>query len=158
MTRCERAASLAAAAIVAAGLTACGGSSGSGSSAATAPLATTASSAASSAVPSTAAAPASVVAVLHAPGHDPHVGNWPITVTLTNGGRPIPGHVSYQFLFQGQVVSRQPVRLESPNFVGTFHDTIIWPATSVGYPLTFRVVIQTPFGVKNVDYLVQVRR
>ncbi len=139
MTRCERAAGVAAV-VAATGLSACGGSSSTG--------ATTASTAASS----TDAASAPIVAVLHTPGPDPHVGNWPITLTVTRGGRPIAGHVSYEFLFQGQVVSRQPVRLESPNFVGHFHDTIIWPANSVGFPLTIRVVVQTPYGVKNVDY------
>ena len=99
-----------------------------------------------------------IVAVLQAPGHSPHVGNFPITIRLTKGGRPIAGHVSYEFLFQGQVVSRQQVGQESPNFVGVFHDTLTWPASSVGYPLTLRVVITTPYGVKNVDYVVNVQR
>ncbi len=132
-------------------LVACGGSTTStstGSSAAT--TSRTQSAAAASSGP--------IVAVLQAPGHSPHVGNFPITITLTKGGLPIAGHVSYEFLFQGQVVSRQQVELESPNFVGRFHDTLTWPANSVGYPLTLRIVITTPYGVKNVDYPVLVQR
>jgi len=102
--------------------------------------------------------PGPIRAVLHAPGHNPKVGKWPITVILTKGGKPIFGRVSYQFLYGGQVVSSQPVRFRSPTFVGTFHDTIIWPATSVGYPLTLRILIQTSYGPTHIDYTVQVRR
>ncbi len=99
---------------------------------------------------------ASIVAVLHAPGHTPKVGNWPITIDLTRNGHPIHGHISYAFLFGGQVVSTQPVGTHSPDFVGVFHDIITWPARSAGLPLTFRVVITTPYGVKDVDYPVKV--
>lgn len=110
--------------------------------------------------PATTTAPASaaLVATLHAPGHRPKVGNWPITVTLSWQGKPASGHVSYAFLLGGQVVSRQQVGGHSPNFLGTFHDVITWPASSVGYPLTFRVVVTSPHGTKSLDYPVQVVR
>lgn len=104
----------------------------------------------------TASQTAPIVAVLHAPGHTPKVGNWPITIDLTRAGHPIHGHVSYAFLFGGQVVSTQGVGTHSPDFVGVFHDIITWPARAVGLPLTFRVVITTPYGVKDVDYPVKV--
>ncbi len=142
---------------VALALSACGGSSpartaaGAGSSART-------STAHASATAQTDVLPGPIVAVLRAPGHHPRVGNWRITIILTKGGRPIPGHVSYEYLFQGQLVSTQQVGGHSPDFVGVFHDTLTWPSTAVGYPLTFRVVIRTPYGVKNVDYDVMVRR
>lgn len=97
-----------------------------------------------------------VVAVLHTPGHRARVGNWPITITLTRGGHPIRGHVSYEFLYDGQVVSTQPVRYESADFVGVFHDLIQWPARAGGIPLTFRAVVTTAYGVKDLDYEVQV--
>ncbi len=102
----------------------------------------------------TAAEP--IVAVLHTPGHRARVGDWPITNTLTRGGRPIHGHVSYEFLYGGQVVSTQPVRYRPADFVGVFHDVIQWPARAVGIPLTFRAVVTTAYGVKDLDYAVQV--
>ena len=153
-------------AVGAVGLSACGGSSGSTSSAATSAAsatssakATSASTASRAAATSAANAPSGpIVATLHAQGHTPKVGGWPITVTLTKGGRPIAGHVSYAFLFGGQVVSTQPVSLESPNFVGVFHDKIIWPARAVGIPLTLRIIIKTPYGTTHIDKAVQVQR
>lgn len=139
-------------AALALGLSACGGSSGSASSTATSASRTTSAAAAAGKVP-----PGPVVATLHAVGHSPKVGKWPITVTLTKGGRPIAGHVSYAFLFNGQVVSKQPVTFESPNFVGVFHDQLIFPARAVGIPLTLRIIIQTPYGVTNINYPVKVQ-
>lgn len=100
-----------------------------------------------------------LVATLQAPGHRPKVGNWPIAITLRWRGSPARGHVSYEFLLGGQVVSRQPVGGgQSPDFTGVFHDVIIWPASSVGYPLTFRAVVTSPHGTKLLDYPVVVRR
>jgi hypothetical protein len=139
------------------GLCACGASASHSTSVGAVTSSRTSAARVSSTV-SAAVPPGPIVAVLRAPGHHPRVGNWEITLTLTKGGRPIAGHVSYQYLFQGQVVSTQQVGGHSPDFVGVFHDTLTWPATAVGYPLTFRVVITTPYGVKNVDYAVTVRR
>ncbi len=151
---------------VAIALSGCGGSSP-GPAATNQPTRATTASPTSTTAPATSTAPRTtsesvppgpIAAVLRAPGHDPHVGNWTITVTLTKGGRPIRGHISYAYLFQGQLVSTQQVGGHSPDFVGVFHDTLTWPSTSVGYPLTFRVVIKTPYGVKNIDYPVVVQR
>jgi hypothetical protein len=111
--------------------------------------------------PSTApsSAAADLVATLRAPGHHPKVnGHWPITVHLTWRGTPTRGHVSYEFLLGSQVVSRQQVGGKSPDFTGSFTDDITWPASSVGYQLTFRVVVTSPHGTKNLDYPVQVER
>ena len=135
-------------------LAACGGSGSPHPSAAAA----TAGSTTTATRASAASAPASIVAVLHTPGHDPRPGNWPITLTVTKDGRPVAGSISYAFLFQGQVVSTQPVSKESPDFVGHFHDIILWPARSAGVPLTFRVIIHTAYGTKDVDYAVNVQR
>ncbi len=143
----------AAATLIAAGaLSACGsGSHGTSSAASATSVSHDTSTTSASAQPA-------LVAVLHASGHDPHVGNWPIAVTLTRAGRPIAGHVSYEFLYGGQVVSTQKVGDESPNFVGHFRDTLTWPANSVGFPLTLRVLISTPYGPTHVDWAVQVQR
>jgi hypothetical protein len=112
--------------------------------------------------PATTAAPATasaLVARLQAPGHRPKAGgHWPITVTLTWQGRPARGHISYAFLLGGQVVSRQQVGGEPATFTGTFHDDIRWPSSAVGYPLTFRVIVTSPYGTRKLDYPVQVSR
>jgi hypothetical protein len=107
-----------------------------------------------------------LVARLSAPGHSPKVGDWPITVTLTKGGRPVRGHISYVFLLDRQVVGKQPVGkppvapggARSPNFVGRFHDVLIWPARAVGIPLTLRVVVKSAYGTRNLDWAVKVHR
>jgi hypothetical protein len=39
-----------------------------------------------------------------------------------------------------------------------FRDRIEFPERSVGIPLTFRVVVRTKYGLKNVNYKVTVQR
>jgi hypothetical protein len=100
-----------------------------------------------------------LAATFSASGHSPKVGNWPITVTLTKGGRPVAGHIApYQFLLNGQVVSTAPVTGVSPSFTGTFHDVINWPARSAGITLTFRVTVSSAYGTKTLDYVVTPHR
>lgn len=97
-------------------------------------------------------------AKLSAPGgHHPKANKkWPITVTArTWSHRPLSGRISYEFLFGGRVVSRQS------NYAfrhGRFHDTIVWPARSVGIRLTFRVVVRTKVGTVRLPYAVVVRK
>jgi hypothetical protein len=132
-------------------LSACGGG-GNGSSSTTSARTTTRPA-------TTTPAAADLVAHLQTPGRQPKAGgHWPITVTLTWQGKPARGHISYEFLLGGQVVSRQQVGGEPATFTGTFHDDILWPDSAVGYTLTFRVVVTSPHGTKNLDYPVRVRR
>jgi hypothetical protein len=93
---------------------------------------------------------------LAAPTHRPAVGApWPITIRAYDpGGRPLRAEVRYRFLFGGTVVARR----SHYRFRGTFHDTLRWPARSAGLPLTFRAVVTTPLGKRNLDYRVRVRR
>lgn len=94
------------------------------------------------------------MATLDAPTHHP-VANaaWPITVTArTPAGRPLRAVVTYQYLFAGQVVARR----SRYRFRGTFHDVIRWPPRSLNVPLTFRAVVTTRLGTRNLDYAVQV--
>jgi hypothetical protein len=86
---------------------------------------------------------------------------WPIKVTASRGGRAISGgHVYYQFLFSGRVVAcrtvKKPYRPRLRN--GVFRDRIEFPERSVGVPLTFRVVLRTKYGLKNLDYRVTVQK
>lgn len=93
---------------------------------------------------------------LSAPGHRPVAGApWPIVI-LARGphGEPLRAEVRYQYLFAGAVVARR----SHYRFKGIFHDTIRWPARSLGIPLTFRAVVTTPLGTRRLDYAVRVRR
>lgn len=93
---------------------------------------------------------------LAAPTHRPSVGApWRITIRAHGpGGRPLRAAVRYRFLFGGSVVARR----SHYRFRGTFHDTLRWPARAADLPLTFRAVVTTPLGRRNLDYRVRVRR
>lgn len=93
---------------------------------------------------------------LVAPGHRP-VANaaWPIAIRAQGPhGEPLRAEVRYQYLFAGAVVAHR----SHYRFKGVFHDRIVWPARSIGIPLTFRAVVTTPLGTRNLDYPVRVRR
>ena len=95
-------------------------------------------------------------ATLSVPGHHPKAGRvWPVTVTASYNGRPVTAHVRYEYLYGGQVVSHQ----SNYRFHGRFTDHgFIWPARAVGYRLTFRAVVSSSHGTRNLDYWVRVRR
>ncbi|HEY5144711.1 MAG TPA: hypothetical protein VII98_14525 [Solirubrobacteraceae bacterium] len=95
-------------------------------------------------------------ATLSVPGHHPKAGRvWPVTVTATYNGRGVTARVRYVYLYGGQVVSRQ----SNYRFHGRFTDhAFTWPARAVGYRLTFRAVVSSSRGSRNLDYWVQVRR
>ncbi|HEX8958223.1 MAG TPA: hypothetical protein VF770_00200, partial [Solirubrobacterales bacterium] len=121
------------------GLSACGGGSGMSSSS------------------ETARRPAPQPTVtLSAPGHRPVAGApWPIAIQARGPrGEPLRAEVRYQYLFAGAVVAHR----SHYRFRGTFHDTIRWPARSLGIPLTFRAVVTTPLGTRKLDYAVRVKR
>ena len=93
----------------------------------------------------------------------PKVGNDPIRVTATSGGKPISGgKVHYLFLWNNQIVSCQPVAPpEKPYFVrGSFHDVLIFPPDAVlAKPfLVIRVVIEWHGQRKNADVSVVVHK
>ncbi|TMK38900.1 MAG: hypothetical protein E6G56_13125 [Actinobacteria bacterium] len=146
------ASALATTALAAAG--GCGGSSQRSGASAPSPPARSGSTS-----PAGPAAPRSgrFIATLATPaGPHPKVGvKWPITIyARTRGGRPLRGKVTYQFLFGGAIVARRGHH----RFTGSFHDRLDWPSRSVGLPLTFRAVVSTPLGQRNLDYPVVVQR
>ena len=96
---------------------------------------------------------------LHATTHNPKVGKkWPITITAFNGRTRVCGHVRYAFLFNGRVVGRRNAGVGG-SFCGRFTDpAIIWPRRAIGIPLTFRAVVDTRLGQRNLDYAVKVTR
>jgi hypothetical protein len=104
---------------------------------------------------STAAAKPRPTVTLTATTHRPRAGApWPIKITAVGpDGRPLRAEVRYEYLFAGQVVAHR----SHYRFRGVFHDTFRWPARSQGIPLTFRAVLTTPLGARNLDYPVRVR-
>lgn len=94
-----------------------------------------------------------VTATLHASTHTPKVNRpWPLHFTVTRGGALAKATVQYEYLFGGQVVARR----SHYTFTGHFSDVFQWPATAVGYPLTFRAVITSEGATINLDYPVRV--
>lgn len=120
----------------------------------------TATTSTSTAVTGTAVAPGvvsatagGITATLHATTHSPRVNaGWPISFTVTKGGQPLQAKVSYEYLFAGNVVAKR----SNYTFTGRFHDVFRWPASAVGYPLTFRAVILAGGQTLFLDYPVQV--
>lgn len=164
--KCRSAHRLAAAG-VAVGLLALGGCGGSSNSATTQSTATTptvpTATQATPPVVSTAvgsartvsASSGGVTASLRGGTHTPKVeAPWPIHFTVTRYGRKAAASVSYEYMFGGQVVARR----SHYTFKGRFSDVFKWPASAVGYPLTFRAVIASGGVSIDLDYPVQVRR
>ena len=72
------------------------------------------------------------------------------------GGQPLSGTVDIEFVFGGQVVGRDtPPTHTVVN--GGWHDTLKFPATAVGMPLTFRAVVHTRLASVTLDWPVTVR-
>jgi hypothetical protein len=92
---------------------------------------------------------------LHAGTPHPKVGRpWPVRFTVTSAAGPVQASVRYEYLYGGQVVAHR----SHYTFTGHFSDTFIWPAASVGYPLTFRAVVVSGGTTIHLDYPVQVTR
>ena len=96
---------------------------------------------------------------MHAGTHHPKAGKkWPITITAGNGSKRVCGNVRYAFLFHGRAVGRRNPGVGG-RFCGHFKDpAVIWPRRAIGIPLTFRAVVDTRIGQRNLDYSVKVRR
>jgi hypothetical protein len=105
----------------------------------------------------------SIHAKLHIHSKTPKVGNDPIRVNATAKGKPLSGgKVHYLFLYQGQIVSCQPVGPPAkPYFIhGVFRDTLMFPPDAVlAQPyLIVRVVIEWHGWRKNLDVAVSVHK
>ena len=90
------------------------------------------------------------------PTHQPKVNTnvW-ITVTATLNGKPAHATAKYQFLFAGAVISTQYPRYDKHfTFTGRFTDNLVFPAQSVGEPLTLRVVIAAGGRTVNLDWAI----
>jgi hypothetical protein len=102
-------------------------------------------------------------ATIHIHSKTPKVGNDPIRVKATAKGKPLSGgKVHYLFLYQGQIVSCQPVGPPAkPYFIhGVFRDTLQFPPDAVlAQPyLIVRVVIEWHGWRRNIDVAVSVHK
>jgi len=141
---------------LAASLGACGSSSSSGSPATTTPAKT------STTVDGSGGAAVSTGAVhasFQGAGHNPAVKqSWPYSVHVTDAsGHPLSGTVKIQFSFGGQVVGTDhpPVH---PVKHGSWHDTLTFPAESVGYPLILQAVVHTGAGSVTLSWPITVHK
>jgi hypothetical protein len=90
--------------------------------------------------------------------HTPKVNaKWPLSVTATLSGKPAAhATAAYQFLFGGLVVSTQYPRSNKHfTFTGHFRDDLVFPASSLGQPLTLRVVIKASGHAVNLNWSIK---
>jgi hypothetical protein len=72
--------------------------------------------------------------------------HWAYTVTATHDGKPAKATVTAQIVDPLGGVHPVGFGAKKGNvtkvpFTGTFRDFVIWPKSSVGYPLKFRVIV-----------------
>jgi hypothetical protein len=98
-----------------------------------------------------------------APGHTPKVNtHWNYAVRITRGGKPVAGKLSEQIV--DPIGGKHPVEFGTSTkpitnwpFKGVFRDFIVWPASSRGIPLRFRVIVVVGKTRRVVDYAVTPR-
>ena len=103
---------------------------------------------------------APVKATLTAPSHTPKINvKWYYVVRVTRGGKPVPGKLTMQIV--DPIGGVHPVEFgpTTKNIVrwpikGVFRDYIIWPRSSVGFPVKLRATIVGTGYKKVVSYTV----
>jgi hypothetical protein len=108
------------------------------------------------ALPATALA-ASFKITPHIANHTPTVNKkWPVKLTINKGKTKLSGTVKYEFLFDGSVVSHQPGNKFTH---GSYTDTMIFPAQSLGEPLTLRILVTVPkYGTEHLDWKITTQK
>lgn len=102
-------------------------------------------------------------ATLTAATHTPKVGvHWRYSVHATIAGKPARARVTVQIV--DPLGGKHPVGFGAKKgnvtripFRGTFRDFVIWPKSSVGFPLLFRVTVTAGKAKRVIDYKVTVR-
>ncbi len=95
-----------------------------------------------------------------APDHVPPVGaRWNYSVAATAGGRPVKGLITEQIV--DPIGGTHPVQFGSSTkiiknlpFKGVFRDYMIWPKSSRGIPLTWRITVVVGTTRRVVNYKV----
>jgi hypothetical protein len=97
---------------------------------------------------------------LSAPGHAPKINvHWPYTVHATSGGKPVAARLTAQIVdpvggVHAVEFGKSTRKIVNWPFKGTFSDFVVWPASSRGVPLTFRVTVRVGAVKKVVSYQV----
>jgi hypothetical protein len=95
-----------------------------------------------------------------APDHVPPVGvRWNYSVAATVGGRPVKGLITEQIV--DPIGGTHPVLFGSGKkviknwpFKGVFRDYMIWPKSSRGVPLTWRITVVVGKTKRVINYRV----
>ena len=96
-------------------------------------------------------------ATLTASTHTPKINQKvPITVRATLSGKPAHATAVYQFLLAGiQIAPTQyPFNNKHFSFTGHYSDSLVFPAASVGQPLTLRVVVKASGHTVNLKWAI----
>ena len=99
-------------------------------------------------------------ATLTAPGHTPKINtHWNYTVRVTDGGKPVSARLTATIV--DPIGGSHPVefgkstrRITNWPFKGVFRDFVIWPASSRGVPLKFKLVIRIGAVRRTIVYVV----
>lgn len=104
-----------------------------------------------------------VKVAITAPGHTPKINvHWNYTIRVTRGGKPVAARLSEAIVDPiGGVhpveFGRNTRKIANWPISGTFKDFIIWPASSRGVPLKWRITVKVGGVKKVVDYPVTPR-
>jgi hypothetical protein len=108
----------------------------------------------------TAATAGAFHATLVAPGHTPKVNtHWNYVVRASRDGKPVAARLTAQIV--DPIGGSHPVEYAATKkpitnwpFKGTFRDYVIWPRSTRGIPLTFRLVVRSGGATKVIRYAV----
>jgi hypothetical protein len=100
---------------------------------------------------------------LTAPGHTPKVNTrWSYVVHATAQGKPVAARITAQIV--DPIGGAHPVQFGKTTknivnwpFKGEFRDFILWPRSSRGIPLKFRITVRVAGAKKIVTYAVTPR-
>jgi hypothetical protein len=99
-------------------------------------------------------------ATLTAPTHTPATGaHWNYVLRVTQDGKPVRARISAQIV--DPIGGKHPVEFGATTKTitnwpirGVFRDYVIWPASSRGVPLTFRLIVVVGSTRRTIDYVV----
>jgi hypothetical protein len=97
---------------------------------------------------------------LTAPGHTPKINtHWNYVVRVSDGGKPVSARITATIV--DPIGGAHPVEFGKSTktitnwpFKGVFKDFIVWPASSRGVPLKFRIVVRVGSLRKTIAYTV----
>lgn len=101
-----------------------------------------------------------VKVTLTAPTHTPKINvHWPYTVRVTQNGNVVAARITAQIVDPTGGVhpvqfGRNTKNITNWAFKGVFRDYVIWPASSRGIPLTFRITVVAVHTKKVIAYRV----